>query len=268
MVGDAMTLHDISLREVTLQFGGRRGSDPTVIFRNLNLDIERGSFTVLLGPSGCGKSSILNIVDGLRSVVASRIEVLGHDIRNSPDITRQVAYVFQDSRMLRWKTLRKNVEFALRGLAIQPRDRWDELIEHYFDAVGLSKYLDYYPHEVSGGMQQRVAIVRGWVNEPQILLMDEPFSHLDEITAAELRDQLIKLWQRDEERRTILFVTHDINEAVKLATRIVMLTPQPSQICHDERVLLPYPRRGDLDEVLQTEGRLRRIFAERAGVRM
>lgn len=262
-----MTQNDIELRNVCLRFPGRGRASGTTVYEDLSITVEQGSFTVLLGPSGCGKSSLLNIVDGLlKPTDADKLEVLGKDIRKHPDVTRQVAYIFQDSRMLRWKTLRGNVEFALRGLRLQPKERWGELIDHYFRIVGLSDYMDYYPHQVSGGMQQRAAIVRGWVNEPQILLMDEPFSHLDEITAGELRTELVNLWQRDEVRRTIVFVTHDISEAVKLATRIVMLTPQPSEICHDEQIDLPFPRAGDLDDVFQVEGRLRKILKSRAGV--
>ena len=262
-----MATNDIELENVTLRFPGARGGPDATVYEDISIDVERGSFTVLLGPSGCGKSSLLNIVDGLlKPTSAKRLHILGKDLREDPDVTRQVAYVFQDSRMLRWKTLRGNVEFALRGLGLQPQEKWDELIDHYFEVVGLSKYKDYYPHQVSGGMQQRAAIVRGWVNEPQILLMDEPFSHLDEITAAELRDQLISLWQRDEVRRTILFVTHDISEAVKLATRIVMFTPQPSEICHDEQITLPFPRHGESDEVFQKEGQLRKVLTAKAGV--
>jgi ABC-type nitrate/sulfonate/bicarbonate transport system ATPase subunit len=130
--------------------------------------------------------------------------------------------------------------------------------------VGLTEYLDYYPHQVSGGMQQRAAIVRAWVNEPRVLLMDEPFSHLDEITAASLRRELTQLWMRDEERRTVIFVTHDINEAVQVGTRIVMLTQRPAVIAHDEAIELPYPRDPDDDELFEAEKRLRRIFSQRA----
>jgi ABC-type nitrate/sulfonate/bicarbonate transport system ATPase subunit len=238
------------------------------VYENFDLSVEQGSFTILLGPSGWGKSTLLNIVDGLLSPTsAERLNVLGKDVREDPDVTRQCAYVFQSARLLKWKTLRENVEFGLKGLNTQPRERWPELIEKYFRVVGLSDFLDFYPHQVSGGMQQRAAIVRAWVNEPQILLMDEPFSHLDEITAAELRRELIRIWTQDEVRRTVLFVTHDITEAVQLGQRIIMLTPRPAEICFEQRVDLPYPRQPDSEAFVEIERTLRRVLAERAGVR-
>lgn len=259
----------VSLQGLDLSFPDAEGrAQPKVIYSNFSLDIEEGSFTVLLGPSGCGKSTLLNIMNGLLAPTrADAILVDGQDLRTNPDLSRQMAYVFQGPRLLRWKTLAQNAEFGLRGLNVQPKERWSELIEKYFTAVGLRDYMHHYPHQVSGGMGQRAAIVRAWVNEPKILLMDEPFSHLDEITAAEMRRILIGLWGSEETRRTIVFVTHDISEAAQLATDIVMLTPAPSSICLRRKVDLPWPRALDSDEVIDLERELRRAFAERAGVR-
>ena len=259
---------DIELKNVTLRFPRPDGKGTLPVYENFSLDIERGSFTVLLGPSGCGKSTLLNLIDGLLAPTsADAVKVLGEDVRTNPDVTRHTAYVFQSARLLKWKTLRGNVEFGLRGLNVQPRERWDELMARYFGVVGLTDFANYYPHQVSGGMQQRAAIVRAFVNEPQILLMDEPFSHLDEITAAELRRELIKLWTRDEERRTVVFVTHDISEAVQLGSRIIMLTPRPAVVCFEQEVALPWPRAGDDERAFEIEKTLRHVFAERAGVR-
>lgn len=261
--------HDIDLQNVSLRFPRPDGKGTLAVYENFSLAIERGSFTVLLGPSGCGKSTLLNVIDGLLTpTAADSIKVLGRDVRTDPDVTRHTAYVFQSPRLLKWKTLRGNVEFGLKGLAVQPKGSWDGLMAKYFGVVGLSDFTHYYPHQVSGGMQQRAAIVRAWVNEPQILLMDEPFSHLDEITAAELRRELIRLWTRDEQRRTIVFVTHDISEAVQLGSRIIMLTPRPAQICFEQRVDLPWPRDGADERVFEIEKTLRQEFANRAGVRM
>jgi NitT/TauT family transport system ATP-binding protein len=260
---------DIELRNLSLVFPAPNGKGSLTIYENFDLVVERGSFTILLGPSGCGKSTLLNIVDGLlKPTRADVTRVLGQDLREHPDVTRQCAYVFQSPRLLKWKTLRGNVEFGLRGLNTQPRERWEELMDKYFGVVGLREFVNYYPHQVSGGMQQRAAIVRAWVNEPQILLMDEPFSHLDEITAAELRRELIRLWMQDAQRRTILFVTHDISEAAELGQRIVMLTPRPAKICFEQEVDLPYPRDGVGERLFEIEKTLRRVFAERAGVQV
>ena len=258
---------DVELRKVTLLFPRPDGKGTLPVYEDFDLAVEPGSFTVLLGPSGCGKSTLLNIIDGLLTPArAEKLDVLGRDLRTDPDVTRQCSYVFQNARLLKWKTLRGNVEFGLKGLAVQPKSRWSELMDHYFGVVGLKDFMDYYPHQVSGGMQQRAAIVRAFVNEPRILLMDEPFSHLDEITAAELRRELVRLWTQDEQRRTVLFVTHDISEAVQLGQRIIVLTPRPASICHEETVDLPYPRRGDDDQVFEIEQTLRKVLADRAGV--
>lgn len=257
---------DIELKNVALRFPAPEGQSLTV-FENFSFEAEQGSFTVLLGPSGCGKSTLLNMLDGLlQPSEAEAVRVLGRDIRQDPDATRQCAYVFQDPRLLRWKTLWANAEYGLRGLAIQPRERWKELLTKYFEMAGLSDFVRYYPHQVSGGMRQRAAIVRAWVNEPRILLMDEPFSHLDEITAAQLRADLQQLWMREEPRRTVVFVTHDISEAVQLGERILVLTPKPSRLVHEEIVTIPRPRRPDDDRVFEVEKSLRRVFAEKVGL--
>ena len=259
----------ISLRDINLSFPSPGGKEPNVIYENFDLDIEEGSFTVLLGPSGCGKSTLLNMMNGLLAPThAGGVLVDGEDIRSKPELTRQMAYVFQGPRLLRWKTLAGNAEFGLRGLKVQPKARWNELMAKYFAAVGLTEYKDHYPHQVSGGMQQRAAIVRAWVNEPDILLMDEPFSHLDEITAAEMRRLLIRLWTQEERRRTIIFVTHDISEAAQLASDVIVLTPVPSTICFRKPVTVPWPRAADSDAVFDLEKELRKVFAEKAGIRL
>lgn len=260
---------EIDLQNVKLAFPTPDGRGELVVYEDFSLQVERGSFTVLLGPSGCGKSTLLNLIDGLiRPTRAAKLEVLGQDIRQHPDLTRHCAYVFQSARLLKWKTLRGNVEFGLRGLGVQPRARWNELIEKYFAVSGLTDFMNYYPHQVSGGMQQRAAIVRAWVNEPRILLMDEPFSHLDEITAGELRRELVRLWTQDEQRRTVVFVTHDISEAVQLGERIIMLSQRPSKIVYEQTVDLPWPREADADQVFEIEKVLRKALVERAGVRI
>lgn len=260
---------EIDLQDVTLAFPRPDGQGELLIYKNFNLQVERGSFTVLLGPSGCGKSTLLNVVDGLiKPTSAGALRVLGEDIRVNADVTRHCAYVFQSPRLLKWKTLRGNAEFGLRGLGVQPSSRWKELIEKYFAVAGLTDFMHYYPHQVSGGMQQRAAIVRAWVNEPRILLMDEPFSHLDEITAGELRRELIRLWTQDDQRRTVVFVTHDISEAVQLGERIIMLSQRPAEVVYEQRVDLPWPREPDAEKVFEIEKILRKALVEKAGVRV
>lgn len=259
---------EIELRNVSLSFPKPRGGSRNVVYEDFSIKIEKGSFTVLLGPSGCGKSTFLNVINGLlRPTSAEAILVDDIDIRANPDLTRRMAYIFQGPRLLPWKTLRGNAKFGMRGLGVKPKHEWDALIEKYFAMVGLSDYMDYYPHQVSGGMQQRAAIVRAWVNEPEVLLMDEPFSHLDEITGAGLRRELVELWSAEEERRTIVFVTHNISEAVELASDIVVLTQSPSRVCFRTAVDLPWPRDSTSEEVFALEKQLRRVFAEKTGIR-
>jgi ABC-type nitrate/sulfonate/bicarbonate transport system ATPase subunit len=262
-------MRDIELRKVSLSFDRPGGEPPNCVYQNFDLKIEAGSFTVLLGPSGCGKSTLLNVTNGLlKPTSADAIFVDGLDVRENPDLTRKMGYIFQGPRLLPWKTLRGNVEFSLRGLKVKPKEQWGDLIAKYFDLVGLTDYLDYYPHQVSGGMQQRAAIVRAWANEPEILLMDEPFSHLDEITAAGLRRELSRLWSHESQRRTIVFVTHNISEAVQLSTDVVVLTRSPATVCHRVSIDLPWPRLADSDEVIDIEKDLRRVFAEKAGIQL
>ncbi|HEC62064.1 MAG TPA: ATP-binding cassette domain-containing protein, partial [bacterium] len=165
-----------------------KGTDCQTIFDGLDLNVTKGSFTCILGPSGCGKSTLLNIISGiLQPTRADRLNVGGEDIRENSEVRRHMGYIFQHARLLPWRTLKQNVIFALKGLRIQPPERWEELMQKYFQVVGLENHMDYFPSQVSGGMQQRASIVRAWANEPRILLMDEPFSHLDEITAREYR---------------------------------------------------------------------------------
>ena len=260
---------EIELKNVTLRFPTPDGKGHLTVYEDFNLEVARGSFTVLLGPSGCGKSTLLNLINGLlKPTSADALNVFDEDIRENPDLTRQMTYIFQSPRLLKWKTLRGNVIFGLRGLRVQPEERWDELINKYFGMVGLSEYMNYYPHQVSGGMQQRAAIVRAWVNEPRILLMDEPFSHLDEISAGELRRELIKLWSQEEPRRTIIFVTHDLSEAIQLGEDILMLTQVPAQVFYKQRVDIPWPREEGNEQVFELEKALRQVFFEQAGIRV
>ncbi|MGH3504033.1 MAG: ABC transporter ATP-binding protein [Nocardioidaceae bacterium] len=255
----------ISLRGVALDFPSPEGGTLR-LYEDFNLDVERGSFTVLLGPSGCGKSTLLNVIDGLiPATAADTVRVLGDDVRRGAQATRQIGYIFQSPRLLEWKTLKDNAIFGLRGLGLQPRTRWPELLEKYFRAVGLADYVDYYPRQVSGGMQQRAAIVRAWVNEPPILLMDEPFSHLDEITASQVRRELIDLWLAEERRRTVVFVTHDISEAVQLGSRVIVLTPRPMRLCHEEMIVKPWPRRSDDEDLFRVERKLRGVLSDQVG---
>lgn len=209
------------------------------VLEGLDLTLERGDFVCLLGRSGSGKSTLLNCIAGMEDYdsgeIAGNWEMLG--------------YVFQEDRLLNWKTVRNNLKIVLKTKGV-PEEVHEERIEKYLDMVGLSENIDDYPLELSGGMRQRVAIARALAVEPDILLMDEPFSSLDEITARDLRQRFLDIIT--ELDQTVLFVTHNATEAAFLATKIAVLGyTNPSKITAKIDNPLPYPRDIDSPEILK-----------------
>lgn len=254
---------EVEIHNLKMMFPKPNGRGYLPIFDGLNLEVQKGSFTTILGPSGCGKSTLLNIINGiLPPTYADALKVGGGDIRENPELRNHMGYIFQHSRLLPWRTLRENVIFALKGLGIQPKEHWNDLMHRYFKVVGLEDYMNYYPAQVSGGMQQRASIVRAWANEPRVLLMDEPFSHLDEITAREMRTELIRLWSQEEgEKKTVIFVTHDMSEAIYLADELYMLTKCPNaRIFHHEKIDVPRPRDPEDERLFEIEREMKKKF--------
>ena len=252
----------IAIQNLTKSFPNPDGS-VTRVFDPLTLTLEASSFVSLVGPSGCGKSTLLNIIAGLEHPTTGGVLVddrpLGPDRRQ----LLRIGYVFQTPRLLNWLSVRGNIEFALEAVGV-PRDRWTALVEKYIELVGLQGIHDHFPLHLSGGMQQRVGIARALAIDPHIVLMDEPFSHLDDITAKRLRSELIQIWQRD--RRTIIFVTHDVLEAVYLSDRIIMLTNKPARVFHEQPVPLPRERHYDDRALLDLTADLLKHFYRHAGV--
>ncbi|MDP6084455.1 MAG: ABC transporter ATP-binding protein [Nitrospinota bacterium] len=222
----------IELRNLVKKFPVDGGGNLLVI-NGMSFTVEKGSFTTLIGPSGCGKSTLLNILTGLEHPTEGDIRFY-----SAKGDRVEFGYVFQSARLLPWKTALNNVLFVHDSP--EARKKAEPRARHYLDLVGLEDYMDRHPHELSGGMQQRVGIARALSLEPDILLMDEPFSHLDEITAKKLRQDLIEIWRRAGV--TILFVTHDLSEAALLSDRILFLTQKPSKIHLDQRIDIPRPR--------------------------
>ncbi|MEM4329443.1 MAG: ATP-binding cassette domain-containing protein, partial [Candidatus Caldarchaeum sp.] len=206
--------YSVELVDIVKEFIPADGKGKLRVIDGLTIRVRNGSFSVIIGPSGCGKSTLLNIVSGITGVENGRILVNGQDINANPEYRKKIGYVFQNPRLLEWRTLKENVKFALKAIGSTPKERWDEVAERYLKLVGLDGFVNYYPLQVSGGMQQRAAIARAFAINPQILLMDEPFSHLDEITAETLRNELIRIWAEEGLRKTVVFVTHDLREAV------------------------------------------------------
>ncbi|MGN0143895.1 MAG: ABC transporter ATP-binding protein [Clostridium sp.] len=191
---------------------------------DINLKIDEGEFVCLLGPSGCGKSTLLNMMAGFEKPTEGQIIIDNEEV-DKPRIDRLT--IFQDYGLLPWRSVEKNVELGLESLKI-PKNERKEISEKYIKLVGLEKFKNHYPSELSGGMKQRVAIARALASTPKILFMDEPFGALDPITRVKLQEDILKIHK--EEKMTVIFVTHDVEEAVYLGSKIVILSPNPGKI--------------------------------------
>ena len=196
----------------------------SVALEKVDLSIEEGKFICLLGPSGCGKTTLLNMIAGFDKPSTGAIKINGNDV-SQPSIDRIA--IFQNFGLLPWRTVIKNVELGLESKGFDEKKR-REIAEGYLELVGLSNYKDHHPHQLSGGMQQRIAIARALAVDPKILFMDEPFGALDAMTRMTMQDEIERIWQ--EKKKTIIFVTHDIEEAVFLADRIVVMTAGPGKV--------------------------------------
>ena len=232
----------VVLDHVSLRFRSERGEVQAL--SDVSLRVAEGEFVALLGPTGCGKSSLLRLVSDLILPTSGTIEVRGGPAAAARHVN-DFGFVFQEPALLSWRTAIGNVHLPLEVVGYPPEQR-TKRCEELLDSVGLLKFKDAYPHELSGGMKQRVAIVRALAWNPPILLMDEPFSALDELTRGQLQDDLLKLWSR--ERKTILFVTHNISEAIYLADRVVVMSPHPGRIKTILTPGLPRPRTEELHE--------------------
>ena len=219
-----MTEAFLSIRGVSRSFAASGGGVPTLALQATDLDVAENDFVTILGPSGCGKSTLLRIVAGLDRQTSGEVLLAGQRI-SGPGADRGM--VFQSYTLFPWLTVRDNVCFGLRERGL-PRAEQLEIAGAFLDKVGLRGFEHHFPKQLSGGMQQRASIARALSFEPRILMMDEPFGALDEITRDRLNEQLQQLWQR--ERRTVVFVTHSIAEAVYLSTRIVVMSPRPGRI--------------------------------------
>ena len=225
------------------------------VLQDINLRIEPGEFVALLGPSGCGKSTLLRLIAGLEPPRAGRILADGAPI-TGPDPSRVV--VFQDPTLYPWRTVWDNAALGLeaRGILKSQRHRVDAALE----LVGLAKFKNAYPHQLSGGMAQRAALARALVNDPRLLILDEPLGKLDSLTRLTMQGELVSLWQRAG--FTALMVTHDIEEALFLATRVVVFSDRPARIVEELPVDRPYPRHRDDSALLA----LRQRILERLGL--
>jgi NitT/TauT family transport system ATP-binding protein len=219
--------------------GKRFSAHGRYAFEDISFSVAKGEFVALIGPSGCGKSTLLHIVAGLSPPTSGHASLNGERI-TGPRV--DLMFVFQQytKSIFPWKTVMDNVRLAVKYLPNADRRKLDALCRTQLDHVGLGRYGHYYPYQLSGGMQQRVAIARALARRPDTLLMDEPFSALDAMMRVELQDLLLNLWE--ELKLTIVFVTHDLDEALYLAQRVIVLSASPGRIAELVDVPLPYPR--------------------------
>lgn len=232
------TSADIVIEDVALRYG--KGSSAVLALDGISFDVKRNEFCVIVGPSGCGKSSLLYLIAGLEARTSGSIKVNGKTV-SEPGPDRGM--VFQAYTLFPWLTVAKNVEYGPKRKGFPAAER-KEIVEHYLNEVGLSKFADHYPSQLSGGMKQRVAIARALANDPEVLLMDEPFGALDSQTRHSMQKLLLRVW--DHTKKTVLFVTHDIDEAILLADRVLVMSGRPGQIKKEIKVDIPRPRNMDL----------------------
>jgi NitT/TauT family transport system ATP-binding protein len=217
----------------------KTGTTELKALTNVNLSIRENEFVSIIGPSGCGKTTLLKIIDGLIPCDGGTIAINGKQVtKPGPDR----AVVFQTFALLPWRTVLANVEFSLE-LRHMPKEERTNTARDYIKRVGLADFENHYPHELSGGMQQRAGLARALAVNPMILLMDEPFGSVDAQTRQLLQEELLELWQR--ERKTVIFVTHSMDEAVYLSDRVVVMTPRPGKVAEVLDVPLPRPRLAD-----------------------
>jgi len=226
-------MNAVSIKGVSKQFKGG-----TTALQDIDLEVEHGEFISLIGPSGCGKSTLLRVIGDLVSPTAGHVTVNGKTAHQAR-LDRDYGIVFQDAVLYDWRTVAKNIALPLE-LARWDRGRRTAKVKEMLELVELSGFEHHYPWQLSGGMQQRVSIARALAFEPALLLMDEPFGALDEMTRERLNLELLSIWQ--QLGSTVVFVTHSISEAVFLSTRVVVMSPRPGRIAGIVDIDLPYPR--------------------------
>lgn len=243
----------VSVESVSLAFPAK-GGGKVVALENLSMEIPDKQFAVIVGPSGCGKSSLLDLIAGLKDVSGGRCLLDGRVIERPG---RDRGMVFQSYSLFPWLTVRKNIEFGLSVNAVSAKERAVR-VDRYLEAIGLTRFENAYPTQLSGGMKQRVAIARSLANDPEVLLMDEPFGALDSQTRSIMQELLLDIWEA--EHKTVLFVTHDIDEALFLGDVVYVMSARPGRIIDTIDVDLRRPREFDIVTTEKFVGLKRRIM--------
>jgi len=250
--GEEATRPFLRLDGIGMSFPTKEGAPGTLVIDGLSFDIDEGQFCSIVGPSGCGKSTALRIIDGLQPPSTGQVMIDGQVVRK-PSL--DIGFVFQHYNLLPWRTVGDNVALSLEVLGVDRKAR-AERASRWLELVGLRGYEDHFPAQLSGGMQQRVGLARALALEPRLLLMDEPFGALDAQTRVLLQEQLVKIWE--SRRATVVFVTHDIEEALFLSDRVLVMAANPGRVVADIAVDFPRPR----DHALRADARLAEMKAE------
>lgn len=231
----------ISIQNLSKRFNSKENITVDAL-KNINLDVEENDFICIVGPSGCGKSTLLRIIAGLEDATEGKINYKGKELLEP---TSEIGMVFQNYSLLPWRTVIDNISLGLEFKREDKRTRL-EVASKYLEIINMQKFANAYPYELSGGMQQRVAIARALANDPQVLLMDEPFGALDAHTRIILQKELLRIWEQN--KKTVLFVTHSVDEAVYLSDKIVIMSSNPGEIKEIVNIDMERPRdRGDIE---------------------
>jgi NitT/TauT family transport system ATP-binding protein len=245
----------IQIRGVNMTYPGPDGHE-TQALKDISLDIRQGEFVSLVGPSGCGKTTLLRIIADLLEPSWGTVTVFGRTPRETR-LNRKYGMVFQSPVLYEWRTVRNNIRLPLEIMKV-PKDEQNRRIDEQLELVGLTKFANRYPFQLSGGMQQRVGIARALAMKPDLLLMDEPFSALDEFTREGLNQDLLRIWQVSQ--KTVIFVTHNIAEAAFLSDRVVVMSPHPGRVSAAIEVDLPRPRSQASREFFELHSLIRGSF--------
>lgn len=249
----------IRVESLTMGYGGH------VAVENMDMDVHAGEFVALIGPSGCGKSTLLHVLAGLQPALSGSVAVSGKPTSRGLSDDIQIGYVFQDHRLLPWRSIADNLSITLKNANV-PSEEWDDRINTFLRMLEVDQYRDSWPMRLSGGQRQRASIARALAIRPELLLMDEPFSGLDEVTGRSMRQELVQLWEANS--IPIIFVTHSIREALFLADRIVILSTGPATVLQNISVNLPRPRTHEDPELAKLEGQIvSQVLAEWGGHR-
>ncbi len=251
------TRGSLSIQNVSLSYG--KAEKRVLALDGISFEVRSNQFTVIVGPSGCGKSSLLYIAAGLLEASAGGVTASGRLVE-APGADRGM--VFQSYTLFPWLTVRDNIGYGLRRKSMPAAER-EAIVARYLDEVGLTAFAGHYPKQLSGGMMQRVAIARALANDPDILLMDEPFGALDSQTRHSMQKLLLRVWEQSQ--KTVAFVTHDIDEAILLGDRVIVMTARPGKVKADIEINIPRPRAPEIELESEFISLKRRILNELRG---